>query len=204
MNKDNKNIKIILASTSPRRRELIKLLGCEFTCISVDTDETTTITDPASVVMELSARKAKAAAEITPEFSFSTTDDITDNIEEVIIGADTIVACDGEIMGKPKDHEDAFRMIRKISGKDHSVFTGVTMIWKSGKILSFAEETKVTVADLTDEEITNYIATGEPFDKAGSYAIQGLFAVHIEKIHGDYNNVVGFPVARIYKELKYL
>lgn len=186
------NTKIILASASPRRRELVKLLGCEFTCISADADENIHCTDPAQAVKELSFRKAKAVCDTISEF----------RADSVIIGADTIVVCDGEIMGKPQDEKDSFRMLRKISGKAHSVYTGVTLLWGDGSINSFAEETKVTVSELTDSEIQSYIDTKDPYDKAGSYAIQGQFAIHIEKIQGDYNNVVGFPVARIYKELK--
>ena len=198
------NIKIILASASPRRRELVKLLGYEFTCISTDADENIECADPVYAVKELSMRKANALLRTMPDFYENPGKNASGDSQSdtVIIGADTIVVCDGEIMGKPKDDRDAFRMLRKISGKTHSVYTGVTMLWNDSSSTSFAEETKVTVEELTDREIQNYIDTKDHKDKAGSYAIQGIFSIHIEKIHGDYNNVVGFPVARIYKEIK--
>jgi len=189
------DIKIILASASPRRRELVKLLNCDFLCMTADADETIDIEDPAIAVEMLSDRKASAVKDALPDF---------ENLDgkNVIIGADTVVVCDGEIMGKPKDKDDAFRMLKKLSGKAHSVYTGITLIWNDGSKKSFAEETKVFVSNLSDREIKDYIKTNECWDKAGSYAIQGFFSIHIEKIEGDYNNVVGFPVARIYNELK--
>lgn len=186
--------KIILASASPRRRELVKLLNCDFLCMTADADETIETNNPALAVEMLSDRKASAVKNALPNF---------ENLDgtNVIIGADTVVVCDGEIMGKPKDKDDAFRMLRKLSGKAHSVYTGITLIWNNGNKKSFAEETKVFVSSLSDKEINDYIKTNECWDKAGSYAIQGLFSIHIKKIDGDYNNVVGFPVSRIYREL---
>lgn len=189
------DIKIILASASPRRRELVKMLNCDYLCMTADADETIDTAIPALAVQELSYRKATAVEKALPDF---------ENLEgvNVIIGADTVVVCDGEIMGKPHDKDDAFRMLKKLSGKSHSVYTGITLIWNNGTKKSFAEETKVFVSNLSDKEIKDYIKTNECWDKAGSYAIQGLFSIHIEKIDGDYNNVVGFPVSRIYRELK--
>lgn len=189
------DIKIILASASPRRRELVKMLNCDYLCMTADTDETIDTDNPALAVEILSERKASAVRNALPDF---------ENLDgkNVIIGADTVVVCDGEIMGKPRDKDDAFRMLKKLSGKAHSVYTGITLISNNGTKKIFAEETKVVVSILSDEEIRNYIKTKECYDKAGSYAIQGLFSIHIEKIDGDYNNVVGFPVSRIYKELK--
>lgn len=188
------DIKIILASASPRRRELVKMLNCDFLCMTADADETLSTDEPALAVEILSDRKASAVKNALPDF---------ENLDgcNVIIGADTVVVCDNEIMGKPRDKNDAFRMIKKLSGKTHSVYTGVTLIWNDGSKKSFSEETKVTVSALSDREINDYIKTKECYDKAGSYAIQGLFSIHIEKIDGDYNNVVGFPVSRIYREL---
>ena len=124
----------------------------------------------------------------------------------IILGADTVVAHGGRILGKPKDKEDAFRMIRSFAGEDHYVYTGVCIIKKeadgSVKKISFAEGTKVTVYPMTDAEIERYISSGECDDKAGAYAIQGLFAPYIKGIEGDYYNIVGFPIAGIYQRLK--
>ena len=122
---------------------------------------------------------------------------------DVLIGADTVVAIEGKILGKPKDDEDAYVMIAGMSGKTHSVFTGVTLITQE-ETQTFCEETKVSVAPLTDAEIRAYLKTGEHRDKAGAYGIQGAFGLHVTGIQGDYNNVVGFPVARIYQELQKL
>ena len=123
----------------------------------------------------------------------------------MVIGADTVVAFEDKILGKPKDEEDAKRMLFMLAGKRHSVYTGVSvmLIDKDGKagIHTFYEKTDVVVCDMKEEEIDRYIATGEPLDKAGAYGIQGRFAIHIKEIIGDYNNVVGLPVSRLYQEL---
>lgn len=197
------NIKLILASGSPRRRELIKLLGMPFECISVDADETTCRTNPAEAVAEISEKKARAALAARKSQDCSQ-DGLQPN--EVIIGADTVVAYNGEILGKPLDDADAERMLIALSGNTHFVYTGVTLLYygKAGQIsqLSFAEKTEVHFADISLEDIHRYISTGNHRDKAGSYAIQDEFSVHVTGINGDYNNVVGFPVARLYKELK--
>lgn len=197
------NIKLILASGSPRRRELIKLLGMPFECISVDADETTCRTNPAEAVAEISEKKARAALAARKSQGCSQ-DGLQPN--EVIIGADTVVAYNGEILGKPLDDADAERMLIALSGNTHFVYTGVTLLYygKAGQIsqLSFAEKTEVHFADISLEDIHRYISTGNHRDKAGSYAIQDEFSVHVTGINGDYNNVVGFPVARLYKELK--
>jgi len=184
---------IILASGSPRRKELLELIGVEFKIITSNKEEVITSTNPEEVVKELSMMKAE---------------DVAEGIEGpvVILGADTVVAHGGRILGKPKDKEDAFRMIRSFAGEDHYVYTGVCIIKKeadgSEKKISFAEGTKVTVYPMTDEEIERYVASGEPMDKAGAYAIQGLFAPYIKGIEGDYYNIVGFPIAGIYQRLK--
>ena len=179
----------VLASKSPRRKELLKNIGISAEIIPANVDESV-LSDlpPERMVTELALLKASDVARSMRGDTY-------------VIGADTVVVCDGEIMGKPKDKDDAFRMLKKLSGKAHSVYTGITLIWNDGSKKSFAEETKVFVSNLSDREIKDYIKTNECWDKAGSYAIQGLFSIHIEKIEGDYNNVVGFPVARIYKEL---
>ena len=184
---------IILASGSPRRKELLELIGVEFKIITSNKEEVITSTNPEEVVKELSMMKAE---------------DVAEGVEgpAVILGADTVVAHGGRILGKPKDKEDAFRMIRSFAGEDHYVYTGVCIIKKeadgSEKKISFAEGTKVTVYPMSDEEIDRYVASGEPMDKAGAYAIQGLFAPYIKGIEGDYYNIVGFPIAGIYQRLK--
>ena len=126
----------------------------------------------------------------------------------LIIGADTVVAYGDEILGKPKDEADAFRMLSMLQGKMHEVYTGVSLVLldASGRAgeLTFHEKTAVSVCSMTEQEIRRYIATGEPFDKAGGYAIQGKCAIYIDKIDGDYNNVVGLPVAAVYQKLKKL
>lgn len=198
--------RIILASQSPRRRELLAQIGVPFTVEVSDTDENVIGTDPKVIVQELARRKALAVA------SHHADEDVT------VIGADTIVVYEGEVLGKPKDPADARRMLRELSGNVHQVYTGVCVIEvsrdKGGSCVeegvpsedrsiretAFAEVTNVFVAPLSDAEIDAYIATGEPFDKAGSYGIQGIFARHIEKIEGDYTNVVGLPVGRLWRE----
>ena len=184
---------IILASGSPRRKELLELIGVEFKIITSNKEEVITSTNPEEVVKELSMMKAEDVAEgVTGP--------------AIILGADTVVAHGGRILGKPKDKEDAFRMIRSFAGEDHYVYTGVCIIKKeadgSVKKISFAEGTKVTVYPMSDKEIERYVASGEPMDKAGAYAIQGLFAPYIKGIEGDYYNIVGFPIAGIYQRLK--
>ncbi len=179
---------IILASQSPRRKELLKLCGVEFKVRPADADETLPEgLTPAEAVCYLSKIKARAA----------------DDNENIIIGSDTVVALDGSILGKPTDDDDAFLMLKKLSGKTHSVFTGVTLI-KKGKEITFYEETKVEFYPLTDEEIRNYIKTGEPMDKAGAYGIQGFGGILVKRIEGDFNNVVGLPIARLSREIKKL
>lgn len=184
---------IILASGSPRRKELLELIGAEFTIITSKKEEVITGTDPAEVVRELSKMKAE---------------DVAENVKgpAVILGADTVVAYDGQILGKPKDKADAIRMITSFAGDDHYVYTGVCIIKKeadgSVKNISFAEGTRVTVYPMTAQEIEAYVESGEPMDKAGAYAIQGLFAPYIKGIEGDYYNIVGFPIAGIYQRLK--
>lgn len=184
---------VILASGSPRRKELLELIGVDFKIITSNKEEIITSTNPEEVVKELSLMKAEDVAEgVTGP--------------AIILGADTVVAHGGRILGKPKDAEDAVNMIRSFAGDDHFVYTGVCIIRKeadgSVKKISFAEGTRVTVYPMTEEEIERYVASGEPMDKAGAYAIQGLFAPYIKGIEGDYYNIVGFPIAGIYQKLK--
>ncbi len=177
---------IILASQSPRRQELLKLITSDFEIKVNNVDETLPdkIT-PKEAVMYLSKIKAEPFAD-------------GDNI---VIGADTVVALDGKILGKPKSEENAKEMLKFLSGRTHSVFTGVTLA-SDKKTKTFAVETKVKFFELTNEEIDAYIKTKEPFDKAGAYGIQGYGSLLVEKIDGDYFNVVGLPVSTLARELK--
>ena len=200
------NKKIILASASPRRRELLTQIGLDFDIVVSETEEKITSTEPAKVVEELSAQKAEAVWE-------KLVSDICDAAQEcrestmagsVVLGADTVVACDGKILGKPVDIENATRMLRMLQGRGHEVYTGVTIIYEENgerKTLTFHEKTIVHFYPMTDAQIREYVATGDPMDKAGSYGIQGFCARYIRGIEGDYNNVVGLPVGRVYQEL---
>lgn len=186
--------KLILASCSPRRRELIKFLGLPFECISVDADESTSHKNPEAAVKEIAVKKARAALALRK---------ISAN--EIIIGADTVVVYNDKLLGKPLDDKDAENMLLSLSGKKHFVYTGVSLIYTNKEDalseLSFAEKTEVCFAEISLSDIKKYISTGNHRDKAGSYAIQDEFSVHVKGINGDYNNVVGFPVSRIYQEL---
>ena len=187
-------MKYILASASPRRKELLEQIGLKFEIIPACGEEVIEYDKPEEVVTDLSRQKAEEIAKKRTEIT----------IPEVIIGADTVVAYKDTILGKPKDREDAYRMIALLQGNSHKVYTGVTLILRSGEettVHSFFEETKVTMYPMSEAEREWYIDTKEPFDKAGGYGIQGKCAIFIEKISGDYNNVVGLPVARIYQEL---
>ena len=189
MNKE----RIILASASPRRRELLSQIGIEYEVMPSDAEEKTQMSRPEEIVMELSRKKA---ADIEGRLEAKGEDGF------LIIGADTVVASDGRILGKPKDREDALRMLRMLQGKTHQVITGVAVILEDKKkTVNFAEVTKVYVCPMTEEQIERYVDTGEPMDKAGAYGIQGRFAAYVSGIEGDYNNVVGLPVARLYQEL---
>lgn len=181
---------VILASASPRRRELLHQVGIEPEIVPSHVEEVITSTEPDQVVMELSAQKARDVAA-----GYQGQD-------VVVIGADTVVAVDGEILGKPVDREDAVRMITMLAGRSHQVYTGVTLVYgQTGKTVTFAEETDVHVYPMTREQVERYVDTGEPMDKAGAYGIQGCFAAYIQGIHGDYTNVVGLPVGRVCQTL---
>lgn len=185
---------LCLASNSPRRRELIKHLNRPFITFSVDTDEKCADTDPEQYVTDVALEKEKAVESVRG---------IGDG--EIVITADTCVAVGDMILGKPADADDAKRMLRMLSGKKHKVCTGVVLAEKAGdgvRRVPFCETTIVTFAELTEDEIDAYVATGECADKAGAYAIQGEFSKHVTGIEGDYNNVVGFPVAAVYRHLK--
>ena len=178
---------IILASASPRRKEILELADLEFDVMPSDAQEITTKTAPNEVVMELASIKAKDIYKKSEK-------------QSMIVGADTVVAYQGQILGKPTDKADAKRMLTMLSGQTHEVYTGVCVI-EDGKTKTFYEETKVTFYEISDEQIDRYIKTGEPMDKAGSYGIQGKAAVFIKGIEGDYYNVVGFPIARFLQEI---
>ena len=203
---------IILASASPRRRELLSQIGIEYEVIPSKKEEVITSTVPSDIVMELAKQKAEDIVMLVKQ------------PEKLVLGADTIVALDGEVMGKPVDEKDAFSMISKLQNNTHQVYTGVafSILKNDGSVMShvFYEETKVMVYPMTEEEIWQYIRTKSfsnnskiskwdaaraPYeceDKAGAYGIQGPFAAYIKGIQGDYNNVVGLPVGRVYQELK--
>ena len=186
---------IILASGSPRRKEILSELGAELKIITADVDESSNERDPEKLAESLALKKGIAVYEKL--LSENSTD-----VSLPIISADTVVFCDGEIMGKPADRDDAFRMLKKLSGKAHTVTTGICVI-NGGLPFSSSVTTKVFVDDLTDDEINAYIETHDPFDKAGSYGIQGIFSKHISKIDGCYFNVVGLPtnaLAKLFKE----
>lgn len=184
--------KIILASASPRRKELLANAGVQFEVRPANSEEHITCHEPEKVVKELSEQKALAVIFPAEEGT-------------VIIGSDTIVAFDGKILGKPSDEEDAVRTLLMLQGNTHQVYTGVTVLeYKSGKWQKnvFAERTDVTFYPVSEEEIRAYVKTGEPMDKAGSYGIQGLFGIYVRKISGEYSNVVGLPVGRLFYETK--
>ena len=199
------NKKIILASGSPRRKELLAQIGLSFTVRVSEADEHTEETKPEKLVCILSERKALAVwDELTEE----------EKKESILIGADTVVAVDDRILGKPADETEAFQMIKLLQGRSHQVYTGVTILGQ-GDMQPFEEETNtcsiqkkqffektdVLVYPMSEDEITAYVKTGEPLDKAGAYGIQGSFAAYIQGINGDYSNVVGLPVGRLYHEL---
>ena len=180
--------KIVLASASPRRKELFELAGLSFDIVPSQVEEVITREKPWEVVMELASQKAWDVWKQTGG-------------KQIIVGADTVVAYDGKILGKPEDKEDAARMLSMLSGNTHQVYTGVSVIYKE-KEWNFYEETKVQFYPLNQNEIQTYIQTGEPMDKAGAYGIQGKAAPFIKSIEGDYYNVVGFPIGRFLQEMK--
>ena len=180
--------RIILASRSPRRQELIANIISDFSVVVSDAEEVL----PEGIFPEdapayLALLKAQAVAADYPD--------------DVVIGADTVVILDGEVLGKPRDRDDAVRMLHSLSGKTHTVVTGCAIV-KDGQITSFSDITRVEFYPLDDREIMEYIATGEPFDKAGAYGIQGRGCVLVKRIEGDFFNVMGLPVARLKRELE--
>lgn len=190
--------KIILASASPRRRELLSQIGLEFEIVISHKEESYESTRPEEIVKELALMKAEnVASELREKGGLEDT---------VVIGADTIVALDQQILGKPKDEEDAYQMLTSLQGRSHQVFTGAAILdfdqTGNCQVSSHAVETRVYVHEMDRQEILSYIESKEPMDKAGAYGIQGKFAAYIDKIEGDYYNVVGLPVSYIYQQLK--
>ena len=178
---------LILASASPRRRELLALTGLPFTVDAPDVDESCTL-PPREAVMELSRRKAQAAAALHPGC--------------VILAADTLVSVDETALGKPRDEADAFRMLRALSGRWHQVYTGVTVVDANGKVHSAVDGTDVRFEEMSDEAIRRYISTGEPMDKAGAYAVQGIAGLWISELRGSHTNVIGLPMALVRRMLE--
>ena len=181
--------RIILASASPRRRQLMEQAGFDFEVIVSEEEEMICSSDPGQAVLTLSGQKAAAVARRA-------------GAKAVVIGADTVVACDGHILGKPADEAEALAMLRLLCGRTHQVFTGVTIIDQTGEepaVTSFYEKTDVEMYPATDAQLLAYIASGECMDKAGAYGIQGKAAVFVKAIYGDYYTVVGLPIARIWQ-----
>ena len=183
-------MKIILASKSPRRKEILENLGLKFDIITADADESSDITNPDKLVTTLAERKGRAVVE-----------KLDDKSDRLVIACDTLVYADGEFLGKPKDRSDAERMIKLLSGKKHSVVSGI-YLYLNGKEVTAAAQTGVVFDEMTDSEIAEYINSPEPYDKAGGYAVQGLASVYISGLEGDYFNVVGLPVNLLCKTLK--
>ena len=203
--------RIILGSASPRRRELLEQIGISFEVRVSDKEEVYHSLIPEEIVKELALSKAENVAddlwekqEQVKQISFDKKNNVL--LDTIVIGADTIVVSDGSILGKPKDEADAVRMIRSLQGRSHKVYTGVAILDYDDegkrKSVVHAVETEVFVNPMSDEEIREYAATGEPLDKAGAYGIQMQFAAYIERIDGDYYNVVGLPVSYVYRQLK--
>ena len=189
-------MKYILASASPRRKEILRNLGLDFTVLVADADETCDLTDPGERVEFISLKKCIAARDKLIAEGMDPADRDT-----VIIASDTLVTLDGEFLGKPRDEADAIRMMDILEGRTHTVASGIA-VWHKGRTVTAHELTGVTFAPMDPAEIRAYIATGESFGKAGGYAIQGHASRYITGIHGDYFNVVGLPVRRLYETLR--
>lgn len=188
-----KKTPLILASGSPRRAELLRQVGVSFEVLLPHVNETGQQegNDVAALSREIALEKAKAVSRCRPE--------------SIVVGADTLVVCDGELLGKPATREEAARMLRKLSGRDHYVVTGVALCRSEAGELELAtdsERTVVTFKRLEEDEIASYVASGEPFDKAGGYGIQGKAALLVERIVGSYSNVVGLPLGLLYAMLR--
>ena len=185
---------IILASASPRRREILSALGVEFTVRTADADETCALTDPGQRVEAISAQKCLAVRDLL-------TAEGTLEPDTLILASDTLVTLDGEFLGKPRDEEQARSMLRMLQGCTHTVASGLAIL-QGDRLITAHELTGVAFASMTDSEIEAYLATGESYGKAGAYAIQGYASRYISGIQGDYFNVVGLPVRCLYETLR--
>ena len=183
-----KDMHVILASGSPRRRALLDMVGISYEVCIPDIEENTDKTVPSDIVMDLSLQKALSVAPKYPG--------------KAVLAADTIVEIDGRILGKPRTENEAFSMLKMLSGRTHSVYTGVALVFPDGSRDSFYSETRVTMFDNSDDLIRDYISTGEPMDKAGAYGIQGAGAFLVEKVDGDYGTIVGLPVSIVFRKLR--
>lgn len=210
------NVRLVLASASPRRRELLSQIGLEFTVMPSTKEENAKTTEAGALVQELSRQKAVDIWEQLSGGQGQNPDADQEQISEetqepnlngkrqpelLVIGADTVVCCEGKILGKPHSREAAAEMLTALQGRSHEVYTGVTL-YSQSETVTFFECTQVEFYPMTEVEISEYIDSKEPMDKAGAYAIQGLGARFVKGIRGDYNNVVGLPVGRLYQELK--
>lgn len=210
------NVRLVLASASPRRRELLSQIGLEFTVMPSTKEENAKTTEAGALVQELSRQKAVDIWEQLSGGQGQNPDADQEQISEetqepnlngkrqpelLVIGADTVVCCEGKILGKPHSREAAAEMLTALQGRSHEVYTGVTL-YSQSETVTFFECTQVEFYPMTEVEISEYIDSKEPMDKAGAYGIQGLGARFVKGIHGDYNNVVGLPVGRLYQELK--
>ena len=197
-------MKIILASKSPRRKEILENLGIKFTIITEETDETSNVSEPSELVRELAMRKGAAVADKI--IDMIKTEGAFDGEDILVLSSDTVVAADGRILGKPSDLTDAKGMLRRLEGREHSVYSGIaaTLI-ENGRVIrtaSATEETVVRFSKMTEEEIDFYVNHENVLDKAGAYAIQGIASAWINGIDGDYFNVVGLPVRRLMRLLE--
>lgn len=212
------NVRLVLASASPRRRELLSQIGLEFTVMPSTKEENAKTTEAGALVQELSRQKAVDIWEQLSGGQGQNPDADQEQIAEetqepnlngkrqpelLVIGADTVVCCEGKILGKPHSREAAAEMLTALQGRSHEVYTGVTL-YSQSETVTFFECTQVEFYPMTEVEISEYIDSKEPMDKAGAYGIQGLGARFVKGIRGDYNNVVGLPVGRLYQELKSL
>lgn len=179
-------MRYILASKSPRRREILGNIGLDFSVVTADTDESCDLTDPISLCEELALRKGLAVKELIERAGELCHDD-------VIISADTVVECDGHILGKPSDRQDAKNMLKLLSGKRHRVLSGIALC-VGGKTFVSHSESFVSFDTLSDGDIERYLDSGEPFDKAGAYGIQGLASIYVNRIDGCYFGIVGLPI----------
>lgn len=210
------NVRLVLASASPRRRELLSQIGLEFTVMPSTKEENAKTTEAGALVQELSRQKAVDIWEQLSGDQGQNPDADQEQISEetqepnlngkrqpelLVIGADTVVCCEGKILGKPHSREAAAEMLTALQGRSHEVYTGVTL-YSQSETVTFFECTQVEFYPMTEAEISDYIDSKEPMDKAGAYGIQGLGARFVKDIRGDYNNVVGLPVGRLYQELK--